>query len=387
MRLHSRSMAKKLKNRDIPEPEQKMLWGRAAGRCEFRGCNKALWKSEVTQEGVNIAEKAHIYSVSEGGSRGNADVDEKSLNRAANLMLVCHGCHKTIDHENDGGSYPVERLKTFKREHEERVERVTGFDPGRKSHVVLFGRNIGQVKNPVNYDDAVLGLIDEGRFPATDKPVVLQVKNQEHFDSDEDFWAAQERELARHFERELRPGLAEGEFDRLAVFGLAPMPLLVKLGSFLTDIPSVDVFQLHRNPKGWIWPNDKAQIGLRVERPGNVSGEPVLILSLSATIADDRIVAVLGEGRSIWRVTVATPNQECIRARPALVEFCAVMRALMDEIKGAHGQNSKLHIFPAAPVSAMVELGRLRQPKADMEWVVYDQVKGRGGFVHTLTIG
>jgi hypothetical protein len=25
-----------------------MLWGRAAGRCEFAGCNEPLWKSRVS---------------------------------------------------------------------------------------------------------------------------------------------------------------------------------------------------------------------------------------------------------------------------------------------------------------------------------------------------
>ena len=48
--------------RHISLPVQRMLWGKAAGRCEFAGCNQPLWKSPVTQEQVNIAENAHIYS-------------------------------------------------------------------------------------------------------------------------------------------------------------------------------------------------------------------------------------------------------------------------------------------------------------------------------------
>jgi hypothetical protein len=34
----------------------------------------------------------------------------------------------------------------------------------------------------------------------------------------------------------------------------------------------------------------------------------------------------------------------------------------------------------------MVELGRLRQAKADLEWIIYDQVNDRGGFVRALSI-
>jgi len=46
------------------------LWGRAAGRCEFNGCNRALYKSSVTQEQGNFSEMAHIYSFAEKGPRG-----------------------------------------------------------------------------------------------------------------------------------------------------------------------------------------------------------------------------------------------------------------------------------------------------------------------------
>jgi len=54
-------------SRSISIATQNFLWGRAAGRCEFAGCNRPLWKSSVTSERVNIAQKAHIYSFSEGG--------------------------------------------------------------------------------------------------------------------------------------------------------------------------------------------------------------------------------------------------------------------------------------------------------------------------------
>src|SRR5882672_3978056 len=88
--------------RSIPVPVQCMLWGRAAGRCEFAGCNKPLWKSSVTQEQVNIGQKAHIYSFSSEGPRGNRRISKDLINRLGNLMLVCHGCHRKIDAKKDG---------------------------------------------------------------------------------------------------------------------------------------------------------------------------------------------------------------------------------------------------------------------------------------------
>ena len=56
--------------RYIKKEVERELWARAAGRCQFNGCNRILYKSPVTQERVNISEKAHIYSFSEDGPRG-----------------------------------------------------------------------------------------------------------------------------------------------------------------------------------------------------------------------------------------------------------------------------------------------------------------------------
>ncbi len=51
-------------NRYIKREVERELWARAAGRCQFNGCNRILYRSPVTQERVNITEKAHIYSFS-----------------------------------------------------------------------------------------------------------------------------------------------------------------------------------------------------------------------------------------------------------------------------------------------------------------------------------
>src|SRR5467141_1002258 len=114
--------------RHIGGPIERELWGRAAGRCEFNGCNRLLYKSPVTQESVNISEKAHIYSFSKDGPRGRGPLarKKKALNKIGNLMLVCHDCHKKIDKDKDGRRYSAELLQRWKQEHERRIAVVTG---------------------------------------------------------------------------------------------------------------------------------------------------------------------------------------------------------------------------------------------------------------------
>src|SRR5436190_1964003 len=97
--------------RSITADVTAILWGRAAGRCEFWGCNTPLWKSPVTQERVNRAQRAHIYAFSRSGPRGHRGVSRAKLNDIDNLLLVCHGCHRKIDQHLDGGRYPASRLQ------------------------------------------------------------------------------------------------------------------------------------------------------------------------------------------------------------------------------------------------------------------------------------
>jgi hypothetical protein len=92
-------------SRHIAHRFQCMLWGRAAGRCEFAGCGKALWKSSVTQEQVNIGQKAHIYSFSSAGPRSHRGISNAQINDVENLLLVCQECHQKIDDRQDGGRY------------------------------------------------------------------------------------------------------------------------------------------------------------------------------------------------------------------------------------------------------------------------------------------
>lgn len=380
---HSANLEDVTKSRHISDASRFLLWGRAAGRCQFKGCNSPLWKNPVTQEPVNVSQAAHIYAFSSAGPRGNDDIDPGDLNTFSNLLLACHKCHKTIDASKDGGRYSVELLQEWKAEHESRMERVTGIDPDHHSHVLLYGRGIGDVHSPLRYDRAASAMFPR-RYPAHDRAIELGTKSSDWTERDPEFWAIEDEELKRKFDRTLRDRLADGEISSLSVFALAPMPLLVRLGALLGDIHDVEVYQLHRNPKGWAWPEDKVTIDLMIDRPTGTDGPSALVIALSATIEDGRIHRVLGPHASIWRLTISAPTQECIRSRADLSEVYLNLLRLMDEIKAAHGHGETLSIFPAAPVSTMIELGRAKQPKADMNWTIYDEVGDLGGFVEAL---
>jgi hypothetical protein len=208
-------------SRSISISTQNFLWGRAAGRCEFAGCNKPLWKSSVTSERVNIAQKAHIYSFSEEGPRGNDRVLPEDLNSIDNLILVCHECHRKIDAAVDGGRYPASLLQEMKREHERRIELVTGIDPTRKSNILLYGANIGEHSAPLNFAGAATAMFPY-RYPASDHAISLGLHNSAVSDRDEQFWFTERENLEKQFARRVRDRIADCEIVHLSAFSLAP---------------------------------------------------------------------------------------------------------------------------------------------------------------------
>lgn len=375
---------RKVRQREIPRPVETALWGMAAGRCEFNGCNRPLWKSAVTQEKVNVAEKAHIYAFSPRGPRGNADISPDQLNQAENLLLVCHDCHRTIDKTiKDGGRYPPELLVAWKREHEERIALAGAIAPEKRSYVLLYGANIGKHSSPLHFADAARAMFP-ARYPAQDRAIELGMRNSATQDSDADYWKHEAHNLVSLFENRVRVPLADGLVHHLSVFALAPQPLLILLGALLIDIAPADVYQRRREPPTWRWHDGEEPFDLIVREPTNLTGPPALVLSLSATITAERIKAV-DPGLTIWEVTIDRPHNDVLQTPSQLRSFRQTARGLLDRIKARHGERSCLSVFPAMPVACAVELGRVRMPKADLPWRIYDQLPG-AGFERALDI-
>jgi hypothetical protein len=207
-------------------------------------------------------------------------------------------------------------------------------------------------------------------------------------DNTPEYWATEERNLSDSFNRQIRPLIEDGASTHFSVFGLAPMPLLVKLGALFTDKSAVEVYQLHREPhQSWKWESATAENAITVKAPLSIQHKPVLLLSLSDVVPHERVHAVLGANVSIWEVTVERPNNDFLKSREQLSEYRRTLRRVISEIGEKHGKDVALSIFPAMPVACSVELGRLRMPKADSEWLLYDFSNAVGSFVPTITIG
>jgi len=339
----------------------------------------------LTKTRFNAAYIAHIIADKPGGPRGHKKLSEKLKSDFSNLMVLCDAHHRLID-KHQVAEHPVKRLRAMKQEHEERIELLASLQPSSRSEVLLYGARIGEHGSMLSFDQAVQGMLPDW-YPASSDALQLGMVNSTFEDREPEFWRIESKNLRRLVRDRVKQRLELGDVQHLSVFGRAPQPLLVLLGSLLTDIPSAEVYHLFREPADWRWREDPEDFKLIVKKPRGIQGPQALVLSLSATIKKDRIEAALGSKAAIWTITVPEPKHDAIPSRQGLSQFRQCVRLLLDEIKAKHGQDTELNIFPAMGVSAAIELGRVRQPKADMPFKIYDQNSKLGGFQYALTVG
>jgi hypothetical protein len=372
-------------SRAIPPQTQAELWGRAAGRCQFPTCNKVVYLSESTSESVNVADKAHIKPFASKGPRGDGQPRSERIHGCDNLMLLCKGCHKTIDDPSTLGRYSEDLLRNWKEEHENRVRLVTGIKPSRKSNVVFYRGRIGAITSEGQYPLAVDAMFQADWLPQTDRPIELKMVSELE-DSAPEFWKIEADHLRKRFDREIKPLIEQDRLLHFSIFALANQPLLVLLGSLFTDQVPAEVYQPHRNPHRWAWPAKASPVDYRILRPDDYSGKPVLVLALSAPISRDRIAHAVSEAQSIWEVTIPAPSPHFLTSKEQLSDFGKVIRKVVDDIRVSCPKADQIVVFPAMPAACALEMGRVRLPKSDRSWRFFDQNNTHNRFIEALTI-
>jgi hypothetical protein len=362
-----------------------VVWARSAGRCQYPGCNEHLIGELISgKDDANFGLIAHIVADTENGPRGDSVRSPQLADDPANLMLLCYKHHKLIDVEGKD-DHPEQRLLDMKAAHESRIRIVTGITPDLASHVLRSGAKIGVHESPVSFNRVSLAMLPD-RYPADGTSIGIEILGSAAQDGEAQFWATEPNNLRRQFEAQVRSRIAQREVTHLSVFALGPIPLLFELGRLLCDIVPADVYQLHREPAGWRWAKDGPRIRYEYSKPSSVKKNVALKIALSATITDDRIASILGDDVSIWSVTAAGPNNDIMRYPGDLREFRRLLRSVYNDIRAAHGPKAVINVFPAVPVSAAVEAGRVWMPKADLPLEIFDENRG-SGFVHRLRIG
>jgi hypothetical protein len=370
--------------RNIKAEVERLLWGIAAGRCEFEGCNKVLYRHEVTGDSGNYAEKAHVYAVNPGGARFCPDTEDFK-NSVENLMLACPQCHVMIDRNEL--KYTPEVLFEMKRKHEQRIFTLTSISPELKSHIVYYTANIAGTNVSINDGDARNALVSYGRYPAENLPIDLGQRGSLTTDHEDAFFSTNTENLCRAVKSRVLDVIEDGE--SVALFALAPQPLLMYLGNLLNDKYNVSVFQCHRREYDkWSWSKSAEQVQFHCTYPKEnaLESKVALVFSLSSNIVLSRIYSALGSNVLVYSITVAEPSRDFVTNPNILDDFVAKSRTVMEEIKQRHGKAININVFPAMPASLAVRFGMDYMSKTDNPLVIYDE-QPEEGFIKALTLG
>lgn len=368
-------------SRSISHKTQLFLFVLAGGRCEFDGCNKYLINHHLTHTPGNFAEMAHIVAFKPDGPRGQDGLRPESddINNIDNLMLLCPECHKLIDDHPE--NYKRETLEKYKLDHEQRICRLTGMKPDHKTTVVQLKAKIGgqAVAIPAPHvNDAIAP-----RYPEDSRGYIIDLTG---FDQEsEAFFEAAKQQIKREVEKLHAPGMELETTRHISLFALAPIPLLVHLGSQLSNKIGLDLYQRHRDTEDWVWKTDGQPVGyeFRQMQVGTDKMHVALVLSLSGTIQRESLPAEIDNTFFIYEITLANkvvPSPTYLRLKEDVTAFKERYPQMLRTIARDHGQLNEIHLFPAVPAPIAVLCGREILPKIDPALVVYDNDKNKRGF-------
>ena len=367
----------------INEKTRMKLWAISGGRCEM--CNRLLYQDLVYGYDGNFGEMAHIHAVSEGGPRHKRGMTQEEKNNIDNLMLLCEEHHHMIDtHPDDfGGGLLLKK----KKDHEARIREVTAIPDEQSCRIVIFFSNIDHQQEFSS--DRILreAVLFSGRVPMQEPTINLSSDSYTKYVPDKTIFQQKAQDLEREF-RSWFDSVIKSQ-DCVGLFALAPQPLLFRLGTLINDQYNAVAFQCHRTGHKWAWPKTSETVDYKFSstKNGTDSSKVALVMDLSASVLDDRIISVLGEGATIFHLTVTDPCRSFVTSVKVQDDFVKVFRKAMEHIKNLRPAPSVVHIFPVMPNSLAIRAGMDYMPKADLPVIIYEQANQQNGFFAALEIG
>lgn len=372
----------------IPQDVKLKLWLKSGGRCQFCGCNEILYRDELTQSQMNKAYIAHIVADSPDGPRGDKILSPQLAKEFSNLMLLCDPHHRLIDDKSKVDTYTVDLLMTYKREHEERIEYLTGIDKSQKSHILIFKDNIGARQPKTDHDDLRYSILP--RYPAEANFIELDLTNSLSKDNENEYFNNIKQEISRFVNTYIRQRSQSSKIGHLSIFPLASIPSLVHFGCEIGELIPSDIYQHHRDTMSWRWQTIEEDFQYIVEETNlsEINSKSVVInLSLSGIIQPNEVEQAMIVPYHTYKITIPQPDRDYLKSKEQLDLFKVKIRALLQKIREVHGGDCEIHLFAAIPASVAVSFGQIILPKSDPLIHVYEHNRESCGFRYALQLG
>lgn len=375
-------MGRKKSNRGSEPTELtvRILCSRAAGMCQFCGCDKRLFYDTVTLADFNNSYVAHIIASSPGGPRGSIELSHQLSNDVSNLMLMCGEHHTLIDHDKE--TYTVEKLKTMKTEHESKISELCSYFNVPKTELLVFS-------SPIKGSDVVIDIkvaaqaVLPKKQPQSPYGQNIKVSSVHPYKSKE-YWADVLTQLECANNYTIKNILSTSPQTHFSVFPLAPMPLIIKLGELFGDKIQADIFQKMRIPDTWKWQSTDSTNTFSCKTSDVSDGNTIVVaIALTSDISDERISKAV-DVKCMYKIFAEKSGVDCIKSQQDLSDFWHIYQNTMDDILNRYSKNCDVCLFMAMPASAAFEVGRRYMPMIYPEIRIFDDA---GGFFETITIG
>ena len=367
-------MAEKKSNRGKgPSLTTKMiLFAKSGGRCQFEGCNKYLLRDDITSEELNDANIAHIVASSSNGPRGACNSHELS-DDINNLMLLCKTHHKLVDDNPE--EYTVERLTEMKLSQERKVKELLDAMQYSEALIVMLESPIKKEQTvKIDSKQAVHALRTTAHNPFDHYETHIRFSSNSNY-KDRQYWREAENHLNREIDNLINGLLQENPKLTIAIFSIAPIPLIMKLGYKLGDKRKILVFQKYREPDTWEWLSNSQTNSFSYEMIKRGNGTKVaVIVSVTSEIDLSRVMAI-DAFDTIYHLKAENCGVNAIKSKEDLKFFWEQYQKLLDNIKN-NDHVEDVSLFPAVPVSAAYEMGRRYMPHAYPKIRVYDECDG-----------
>jgi len=373
----------------IKDNVRRALWARTAGRCTI--CNRRLLGDARTfLHSATVAELAHNVGATDGDTSPRTEAATAGMDRETeeNLLLVCHDCHRIIDHKDHVLFFSPEKLREFKRAHEQRIEMITAHGGLTRTAVLRIGANIRGAYSIASQREVAetlfalnyLGLVESqwsGDFTC----------NISGSAGGKGFWPAGEQQIDDTLLR-VKQAIEQGDVEHISVFPFAPIPLLVYLGSRLDDKTTTRIFQKHRGQYvGWSWTdeNDSVEFATEVIDPDKTATEVILACEISSPVAPANLPAELRDlPQHILRPEGRTPSPVLITNERSLNNFATAWRTFLADVEAAHSGAKRWHLVASVPLAVAVELGRAFMRGSQPPVTVYERTNA--GYVAALDV-
>ena len=299
---------------NLKAQDKRDLYFESGGLCAL--CCTQLDYDKFSRSDINVKEYAHIIGDREGGTRGSAE-SKKYARNINNIILLCPTCHTRVDKDKALEFYTVEKLHDIKNKHKQRVREQLSALQNEHALVVKYTSKIGIIQ-PIITHEQINEAVRSANLIAPQYPIDLNPNNTAFHDDTDQFWESEWNQLQEKFKQDISVLKEQRKSEKMLLFAIAPIPLLIRLGMLFGDIADVDVFQKHREPDTWAWLDDASQIEYEISAPTTKCSTVAVKLSLSDSITDDRIQKVLGKDISIWNITHQNPNNDYIKNRKHL---------------------------------------------------------------------